>query len=584
MHRLPGWLLTLSIFLVIGCTGNVNNATDGGQDSSDAGGDAGGDGDQSSAPDGNADQSQTCNLDSAVSPWPDWVPAWPGSGRNATGNTTFQVLSDGSTISNLHSERLSATSVVVVWNTPGDCDSTIAWGTSASSCPTGYHRSGARREHRLLVAPLQPSSEYHITVRSRDNSSEDLSTLTITTTALEQANQLSACGEITSPGNYRLVADVSADCTCFNIQADSVHLDLGWHTVTYAQTTTSQQCHGVYANADNLRVSSGIVVQGSAGGDLYSHALAGRGAVGLEFDQIWLRVHTSDAFGLRTMYSQDVSVHDLVVVSEVRNVTDRHYPGNRGIGLDLSPEDALGEVYDCILFGVPHWGIVMTADDRLQARPAGGQTRRISNNHIFADMHATNGYAIGIAANHIEVNHNEIRPLHNGRAIHYTRSNGLIHHNIVEALELIEGDPLQGYAYYSDSSDEHSPHDPSVCSWVVAHGIRVEGGNYGEIANNEVYVFSLAQVSFGSTALNINTDSGARGGNEVHHNQFSAYRADNSIQCSGGPIHTVAGWVRGEPPVEPADLHHNRFASNGDILDIEDPALATSTDNEEVGL
>jgi hypothetical protein len=42
--------------------------------------------------------------------------------------------------------------------------------------------------------------------------------------------------------------------------------------------------------------------------------------------------------------------------------------------------------------------------------------------------------------------------------------------------------------------------------------------------------------------------------------------------------------VRGEPPAEPANLHHNRFASNGGILDIEDPSLATSTDDELVGL
>ena len=112
----------------------------------------------------------------------------------------------------------------------------------------------------------------------------------------------------------------------------------------------------------------------------------------------------------------------------------------------------------------------------------------------------------------------------------------------------------------------------------------MEGGNYGEIANNEVYVYSLPTVSFGSTGLNINTGAGARGGNEVHHNQFTAWRAPGSIQCSGGPVHTVAGWVRGDPPAEPANLHDNRFASNGDILDIEDPSLATSTDDELVGL
>jgi hypothetical protein len=46
----------------------------------------------------------------------------------------------------------------------------------------------------------------------------------------------------------------------------------------------------------------------------------------------------------------------------------------------------------------------------------------------------------------------------------------------------------------------------------------------------------------------------------------------------------VAGWAGGSPHAEPADLHDNRFVSNGDILDIEDASLATSTDDELVGL
>ena len=204
------------------------------------------------------------------------------------------------------------------------------------------------------------------------------------------------------------------------------------------------------------------------------------------------------------------------------------------------------------------------------------------HNLIRHRSRTTNGYAIGAHANHMDVHHNEIRPLDNGRAIHYTASNGWIHHNIAEAVELIAGDPGKGFAYYSDLKDPNSPHDSSVCSWVVAHGIRVESGNYGRVFNNEVYVYSEPGVSFGSTALNISTGSGARGGNEVNNNQFSAHRAPGSITCGGGPLVTRAGWVRGEAPAEPARLHHNRFVSNGETLKIESPALASSTDDTEV--
>lgn len=432
----------------------------------------------------------------------------------------------------------------------------------------------------MAIGPLQPSTQYYVTIRSRDDATEDVGTISFTTSAQPAATELTDCTTITASGSYRLAADVTGGCSCIVIDADDVELDLGWHTITYADTTTGEQCHGVEVLGSNARVSGGVVMQGTAGGDLYSHAVAVRGADHVVIDHLWLYVHTADAFGLRSMYSDDVAVRNTLLVSEVRDVTDRHYPGNRGIGLDL-PDEGAGEVVDCILFGVPHWGIMLTGGDRLDTAPTTGQTRRITNNHVFADMHATNGYGLGVHANHVEVDHNEIRPLYNGRALHYTRSNGHIHHNIIEAVERIAGDTADGFAYYSDLGDSASPHDVGVCTWVVAHGIRVESGNFGEIHHNEVYTFSLPDVSFGATGLNISTGPGALGGIVVHHNQFVAHQADGSISCSGG-LPMVAGWVRGDPPVTPAELHDNRFVSSDETLVIEDPALATSTGDELV--
>jgi len=522
-----------------------------------------------------------CDLDAVPTPWPNWVPAWPGAGRNAGGRMDFRFLTDGPTIQNLGVEDVGDSRAVVVWSTPGEADSAVGWGLAPDTgCTVGYRRTGGRLDHRMAIGPLQPETEYHVTVRSRDDASEDVGTITFTTAALPAATELTDCTTITAPGRYRLAADVTGACSCIVVDADDVDLDLGWHTITYADTTTGEQCHGVEVLGANARVSGGVVVQGTAGGDLYSHAVAVRGADHVVIDHLWLYVHTADAYGLRSMWSDDVAVRNTLVVSEVQDVTDRHYPGNRGIGLDL-PDEGPGEVIDCVLFGVPHWGIMVTGGDRLDVAPTTGQTRRISNNHVFADMHATNGYALGVHANHVEVDHNEIRPLRNGRAVHYTRSGGLIHHNIIEAVELVAGDPAAGFAYYSDLADAASPHDIGVCTWVVAHGIRVESGNFGEIHNNEVYTYSLPDVSFGATGLNISTATGALGGISVHHNQFVALQAVGSISCSGG-LPMVAGWARGEPPATPADLHDNRFVSSGDTLVIEDPALATSTDDELV--
>jgi len=585
MHLRPATLIgiVLSIGLALAMASCGSDETDGGGTggTTSSSGTGGTGGSSSSGTGGSgASSSSGCDLTTVSPPWPDWVPEWPGEGLNATGHTTFWAFESGATISDLAVSN-DATSAVVIWTTPGEADSTIGWGTEPDTCPTGYHRTGGRREHRLFMGPLEPETEYFVTVRSADATDADQETISFTTAAVSNATELSDCTTIDQPGDYRLVADVTGDCDCMDIQADGVSLDLGWHTVTYAATETSAQCAGVRVEGNDAAVFNGIVEQSDGGGgDLYSHAVRIYGADQVRIDRLWIHVVGADAFGLRSMYSDDVSVHHTLVVSEVRDVTDRHYPGNRGIALDL-PEEGPGEVMDCMLFSVPHWGIFMTGGDRLSTAPTTGQTRRIGNNHVFADMHATNGYGLGVHANHVEVDHNEVRPLYNGRALHYTRSNGHIHHNIIEAIERIAGEESQGFAYYSDLGDSASPHDISVCTWVVAHGIRVESGNFGEIHHNEVYTYSLADVTFGATSLNISTPGGAEGGIEVHHNQFTAVEEAGSISCSGG-LPMVAGWVRGEVPDTPADLHDNRFVSTGDTLVIESPALATSTNDDEV--
>jgi len=577
-------LLLLVSSLLTGAPAACDGPTRGGDADLDGAVDAASDADadaDADADDGR-DSALPCELDDALPPWPDWVPSWPGTGRNASGETTFRAFGDDATVTGLAVEEVTATSAIVAWSTPAEADSAVAWGEEPGVCPTGYGRTGGRIAHRMAVGPLRPSTSYHVVVRSRGDSSEGHGTIELTTPALPPATEIRECRAITEPGDYRLAADVAAGCTCIDVEVADVNLDLGFHTVTYAEDSTEDQCHGVLVQADDVRVSRGIVIQGEAGGGLYSHAVAGRSCTGLEVDQLWLYVHDRDAFGMRTMYASDVVVRDVIVVSAVQEVTDRHYPGNRGIGIDLPDDVARAEVYDCILFGVPHWGIMVTGGEPLAERPTTVPFRLIANNHIFADMHATNGYAIGVHGNHIEVHHNEIRPLWNGRAIHFTGSNAHIHHNIVEALERVAGDPDQGHASYSDLSDPASPHDAGVCSWVVAHGIRIEGGSFGLVDHNEVYVRSLADVTFGSTGINISTDAGARGGNEVHDNQVTAVRAEGSMLCNGGPLETTAGWAWGDPPAEPAELHDNRFASNGDALLIEDPALATSTNDELV--
>jgi hypothetical protein len=287
------------------------------------------------------------------------------------------------------------------------------------------------------------------------------------------------------------------------------------------------------------------------------------------------------------MYSGGVTVRDSVIVSDVAEVTDRHYPGNGALQLDLNPSDAVASVYDNVLFNFPHWGIKVTGDDRLTTRPGtSGQTRFLFNNHLFANMNATNGYALGIHANHVEVHHNEVRPIYNGRGLHYGGSDASIHHNIIEGVERIYGAVASGYQSYSDIGDSASSHYADDCSWVVAHTIRVEGGNFATIHHNEVYGYTLPTVTFGATGLNINVGPNNVGaGNDVHHNQFTAHEAAGSYACASG-LPVRAGWVWEHPDgVTAANeinlLHDNVFRSNGVTLLIEDPLLAGSSNDTE---
>ena len=115
----------------------------------------------------------------------------------------------------------------------------IAFPVTSSRPPIGL---------RMLVAPLVAETEYHVAVRSHDGSSADSGTLSFTTPTAAAATELTECTTIDSPGSYRLAQDVSGDCTCFDIQAADVELDLDWHTVTYAAGETAAQCHGIAAN------------------------------------------------------------------------------------------------------------------------------------------------------------------------------------------------------------------------------------------------------------------------------------------------------------------------------------------------
>ncbi len=536
---------------------------------------------------------QACDFRSLASPWPGWVPDWPGQGRNANGKTSFRVFASGSEIENLHVETLDATAVVLAWSTAGDTDSAVAWSSEPTGCEVGFQRSGGRQLHRMVLAPLAPNTTYWATVRSRDENSQDTEQISFTTPLRSPATTLSSCQAITEPGSYRVDRNLIAPCTCFTLgDVEGVAIDFDWHTIRYAQSDAANECHAVEVsyNTRDVAMRNGVLVQGDAGGATYSDAIFNNSGAEMLFERLWIHVSKSDASGIRSIFSNGTIARDLIVASEVPHVTNRHYPGNAGLFLSGfrtdDSDDAADlfsmEVHDNFLFGFPQWGIILFGGNPRNTAPPAGALREVYNNHLFGNMIASNGYGIAAYINRVAIHHNEIRPPYNGRGIHLTHTGSTVTKNIVQTLERIQGDPAEGYVDYSDKHDDASPHGADVCEWLPGHGIRVEDGRYATITANEVLVETLPRVTLGAVGLDVSIypeNGGPLSGSQVNasNNHFVACRAEGMISCPR-EIPIFAGWYWGEAPLSAGTVTGNRFQSNATPLEIE-PGLASASGN-----
>lgn len=64
------------------------------------------------------------------------------------------------------------------------------------------------------------------------------------------ANNVTACGAITSPGTYTLQNDVSSSGTCFTILSPNVTLDLNGHAITYDNAAPITITNGTFGTGD----------------------------------------------------------------------------------------------------------------------------------------------------------------------------------------------------------------------------------------------------------------------------------------------------------------------------------------------
>ncbi len=358
------------------------------------------------------------------------------------------------------------------------------------------------------------------------------------------------------PGRYILTRDLAADGTAIRIEAADVELELDGHTVTFGRAERKQGAGIQIAAKGRVSVRNGVVVQGEASGD-YSAAVESRWlAYPREVAAMTVRVHRPNGYPIKLFgRSSGCDVHHNVLVSRVREIQSRHYPGNDLLRVDLGkdPNAKPCLVRDNLLTGGCHRGIAVSG---------ASSGSKVHGNDVRHHAMYVNGYAINLHAPGMEAWGNRVTST--GRGMHLTRPGANVHDNHLD---------LRGHATLDDMPAGSRPFRRIR---VELHGIKLEGRQVTGAKVHRNYVCIRQPLPDGdvqyvpATPLNIACyDAAAM--NEIHHNTIVAlthYRRErfggygNSGQWASA-IHFV-GMTHGAAPAGKysALLHDNRFRTN----------------------
>jgi len=323
----------------------------------------------------------------------------------------------------------------------------------------------------------------------------------------ERVIEIGAPGVMDQPGaTYLLTRDVTAPRTAFVVKGDGITLDLGGHTVTYG-TDDGDRHSGVFARpgegeesfphipregfggASNFMLRNGRIVQGGGDGG-FCHAVYMRAVDGLEiYDTVTqVRSRDSDNFYIRSCGS--VRIHHNDCISTVKEVSNRHYPGQDVIvfwGVDGPVEIDHNGIH-----GGAQWGINVHNKGR---KP---YLVDVHHNLVKHRSYATNGYGLGCHADNMYVHHNAVIPVA-GRGVHLTARGIEFFSNIVDVRE------------------KPNPEYPRTRS----HGVKLEGATSTRVHHN--LIRSTAEEGFGDAdPLDFDVPAGAH--NEVYRNTVVALR------------------------------------------------------------
>jgi len=371
------------------------------------------------------------------------------------------------------------------------------------------------------------------------------------------------CMLLDQPGEtYILQNDITYDGTCFAVDGDDITLDLNGHTVRFYNPDPLDYSFGVICHpsfsppgrpgswqggGEDFHLTNGHIIQASkdtkhADTDYgtMSNCVYARSCHNIEISDMEFTANSQyDATIIRLRSSSDVVVHDVKINNNVKNITNRHWPGQSSLLLEAGSGNC--DINNVEIIGGPHKGMSISGTY---------DNCNVHDNTISHDQSYVNGYAFALGGNNIEVHHNTVVPT-KGRGVHITGDSIKFHHNY---MDLKLGMVTDHYG----ADDYHN-------ILTNVHGVKFEGGTNSRVYANTVIATQPSEEWAPPTPLNIDTqDTDAN--NEIFNNNFTAI---TFAETSGGNSGYGAYDEYATGPYfyrctgnNPGRIHHNLFYSN----------------------
>ena len=439
---------------------------------------------------------------------------------------------------------------------------------SATNLPTGANFSDSTFS---WIPGYDQAGTYNVNFSVNDGVETKQKVLTITVNNVDRSNpcagktnciEVDSCRILDQTGAYYvLTQDVSADNSCFYIDADNIVLDLNGYTITYANNGSNVDCYyepdgwvyganachyGVFVSdypsenpdslssdwnkhSDNTEIKNGTIRQGNSNtrwGDAI-HIYGNHNS----YHDLNIEVKGPDSRAIWSRMAQnnnqdvDVDVYNNIVYMNLIDITNRYtVPSVFWIGNG-------SRIYNNHITGRGQAGIKV------------GDNSQVHDNYISMWGIAPNAYAI-IMGSYSEIYNNYVNQL-NGRAT------GMGSDNNTEGGHHIQ--------FYNNHFEGREGCDANATD--ITHVFRVRYGSHdNEIHDNDIIAYGAKDCYKNAIALRVSEDPVYYGGkNHIYNNTIAAFtNSDNDS-------YVVAFMLEGDDDNReyPNDsIHDNRIISN----------------------